>query len=154
DTYKGRLPPPAICSKDGKPLLSWRVAILPFIEQKALYDQFKLDEPWDSPPNLKLLDKMPKIYAPVGGVKTKAPHSTFYQAIVGPGAAWELRPRPNAGLFNAEGMRFPADFRDGTSNTILVVEGREAVPWTKPEDVRYDPKKAPPKLGGLFKDGF
>jgi prepilin-type processing-associated H-X9-DG protein len=147
-----RLPPPAICSKEGKPLLSWRVAILPFIEQNELYKQFKLDEPWDSPHNKKLLAKMPKVFAPVGG-KTKQPHTTFYQAIVGRGAAWELTPRPNI-PFNAEGVRWPVGFRDGTSNTILLVETGEAVPWTKPDDVRYDPKKKPPKLGGVFKGGF
>jgi hypothetical protein len=151
DTYK-RLPPPAICSKAGKPLLSWRVAILPFIEQNALYKEFKLDEPWDSAHNKKLLEKMPQVYA-TPGVKTKHPHTTFYQAIVGPGAAWELTPRPNI-LFNAEGVRWPAGFTDGTSNTILVVETGEAVPWTRPDDVRYDPKKKLPKLGGVFKAGF
>jgi hypothetical protein len=146
------LPPPAICSKDGKPLLSWRVAILPYLEQQELYKQFKLDEPWDSPHNKKLLDKMPTVYAPVG-VQTKEPHTTFYQAIVGPGAAWEFKPKAGA-LFNAEGLRYPASFTDGTSNTIGLVEAAKAVPWTKPEDVPYDPKGALPKLGGLFKDGF
>jgi hypothetical protein len=150
DTYK-RLPPPAICDKQGKPLLSWRVAILPFNEEGALYREFRLDEPWDSEHNKKLLEKMPKIYAPVG-VKTNQPYLTFYQAIVGPGAAWELKPRPGA-LFNADGLRI-FDFRDGTSNTIALVEAVKAVPWTKPDDVPFDPKGPLPKLGGLFKDGF
>jgi hypothetical protein len=61
DTHK-HLPPPAICDGDGKPLLSWRVAILPFIEHQKLYDRFRLDEPWDSPHNLALLPEMPVIY--------------------------------------------------------------------------------------------
>jgi hypothetical protein len=52
------------------------------------------------------------------------------------------------------GQRIPASFQDGTSRTIFVVETRPAVPWTKPEDVRYDPKKKLPKLGGVYKDGF
>ena len=59
------MPPPAIYSKDGKPLLSWRVAVLPYIEQGPLYNQFKLDEPWDSAHNKKLLALMPKLYEPV-----------------------------------------------------------------------------------------
>ncbi|MBV9126015.1 MAG: DUF1559 domain-containing protein, partial [Planctomycetes bacterium] len=54
DTYNF-MPPAAICGKDGRPLLSWRVAILPYIEQQNLYNQFRLDEPWDSPTNKKLL---------------------------------------------------------------------------------------------------
>src|SRR5438045_1511259 len=57
DTYGG-MPAAAICDKAGKPLLSWRVAILPWIEEGALYKQFKLDEPWDSKHNKALLKKM------------------------------------------------------------------------------------------------
>jgi hypothetical protein len=139
--------PQAALTKDmkdagGKPLLSWRVAILPFLEEDTLYRQFKLDEPWDSPHNIKLLEKMPKVYAPVG-VKTKQPHTTFYQGFSGPGAAFEVTRR----------IRI-ADFLDGTSNTILVAEAAEPVPWTKPEDMAYDPKKPLPKLGGMSSGGF
>ena len=57
------LPPAAICDKNGKPLLSWRVAILPYLDENKLYKQFHLDEPWDSPHNLPLAAKMPDIYA-------------------------------------------------------------------------------------------
>ena len=71
--YRTRtFPPQAICDKDGKPLLSWRVAILPELREFALYRQFKLDEAWDSPHNLKLLAKMPRIYAPPAGIKTRS----------------------------------------------------------------------------------
>lgn len=152
DVYKF-LPAAAICSKDnGNPLLSWRVAILPFIEQDALYRQFKLDEPWDSPHNIKLLPMMPKTYAPVG-VKTKEPHTTFYQALVGPQAAFETRLDKNF-LFGARGIRL-FDATDGTSNTIGVVEAFEPVPWTKPAELPYDAQKPLPKIGGgQFADGF
>jgi RNA polymerase sigma factor (sigma-70 family) len=125
----------------GKPLLSWRVAILPFIEQDNLYRQFRLDEPWDSEHNKKLLARMPAVYAPPGA---KDGDRTYYQAIVGSGAAWEPR----------QEMRFPAAFPDGTSNTILVVEAANAVPWTKPEDLPYVPDQALPKFGGLFGGDF
>jgi hypothetical protein len=143
DTYKF-LPPPATQDKNGKPLLSWRVAILPFIEQENLYRQFKQDEPWDSEHNKKLLAMMPKVFAPPRGVKTKDKYSTFYQVFVGNGAAWE----------NGRKMSIPRDFTDGTSNTILLVEAGKAVPWTKPEDIPYDPKKPLPKLGAAFEKGF
>ncbi len=150
----GMMPPPAICGKDGKPLLSWRVAILPYIEQENLYLQFKLDEPWDSPNNKKLLAQMPKLYAPVRG-KTKQPYSTYYQVFVGPGAPFQIAiPGPGAGLFAARGPNYPAAFSDGTSNTLLVVEAGEAVPWTKPDDIPFDEKKPVPRLGGDFGFGF
>jgi RNA polymerase sigma factor (sigma-70 family) len=87
DTY-GRLPPPAIADRKSKALLSWRVALLPYLDQQELYKEFKLDEPWDSEHNKKLLAKMPAVYAPVG-VKTRVPHATFYQLVVGEGAVFE-----------------------------------------------------------------
>jgi hypothetical protein len=64
-TDEPRFPAAAIRGKDGKPLLSWRVAILPYLEQKALHDRFHLDEPWNSPHNKTLLSQMPDVYAPV-----------------------------------------------------------------------------------------
>ena len=69
---------------------------------------------------------------------------TFYQVFTGKGTAFDGK----------KGLRFPADFPDGTSNTILIVEAKDAVPWTKPADLPFDAKKPLPKLGGLFKDGF
>jgi hypothetical protein len=143
DKNDGRLPPPALTSKDGKPLLSWRVAILPYLGEKQLYMQFKLDEPWDGPNNKKLLEKMPKVFAPAAG-KPKEPYSTYYQVFVGPGACF----------VPGKQLRFPAGIPDGTSNTIMLAEAAEAVPWTKPADLPYDPKKPLPKLGGHFPDGF
>jgi RNA polymerase sigma factor (sigma-70 family) len=141
DVY-GRLPPPAIVDKDGKPLLSWRVAILPFIEQDNLYKQFKLDEPWDSEHNKKLLAQMPPNYAPVKGA-TKEPFATFYQVFTGKGTAFE--PGEKITLVSIE---------DGTSNTIMLVDAADAVPWTKPEDLTFDPTKPLPKLGAEFPDVF
>ena len=152
DTYR-MMPPQAICDANGKPLLSWRVAILPFIEQQPLYQQFRLNEPWDSEHNLKLLKEMPAVYAPPG-VKTKEPYTTFYQSFVGPNTGFEFRPAGNNKPFGAIGTRIPQDFPDGTSNVWLVAEAAEPVPWTKPADMKYDPKGPLPKLGGLFAPGF
>ncbi|HLW67315.1 MAG TPA: DUF1559 domain-containing protein [Gemmataceae bacterium] len=139
DTYGGPMPSAAICDKNGKPLLSWRVAILPYIEQDNLYKQFHLDEPWDSEHNKTLIARMPDIYK-LPGDKTKYEYpSTHYLALVGNGAAFEEK----------RGVRFPAEITDGTSNTIWVVEAEKAVPWTKPEDIAYDPKQLP-KLAYFF----
>lgn len=131
-------PAAAILDKDGKPLLSWRVAILPDLNEAGLYQQFKLDEPWDSEHNKKLLPKMPKVYAPLRGPAPKEPHSTYYQVFTGPNAPFSLTSR--------SGPRIP-DFIDGTSQTFLIAEASDAVPWTKPADLVYDVKKPLPKLG-------
>src|SRR5262249_40828100 len=112
----------------------------PYIEQEELYKQFKLDEPWDSPHNKKLLAKMPKVYAAPGQPKG---HVTHYRAFTGPGTMFEGR--------KGVGIR---DVPDGTSNTIFVVEAKQAVPWTRPDAFPYDPKKPLPALGGLFEKGF
>ena len=132
-------PSAAICSKEGKPLLSWRVVLLPYLEQNDLYKQFKLDEAWDSPHNKKLLTKMPKLYA-VPGEECAGRDLTYYQVFVG-------REAPFQGF--RFGPRLPATFQDGTSNTILVVEAGEAVPWTKPVDLPFAADKPLPKLGGV-----
>jgi hypothetical protein len=137
----GQFPASAICDKQGKPLLSWRVAILPYVEANELYEQFRLDEPWDSDHNKKLLAKMPKIYATPGGAALESA-TTHYRVFVGGGSGYELR----------KGIKI-TDILDGTSNTIMAVEAAEAVPWTKPEELAYDPRKALPKLG-VAPEGF
>lgn len=142
DAHK-QFPAPAIYGKGGKPLLSWRVAVLPYIEQEALYRKFKLDEPWNSPHNSKLIPLMPKVYRPVRGKLAEPDGTTFYQALVGKGAAFEGK----------SGLAF-AGFTDGLSNTILVVEAGKDVVWTKPDDVPFDAGKKLPKLGGMFDEGF
>lgn len=141
------LPPAAIgnpMAKDNKPLLSWRVALLPALGQEQLYRQFKLDEPWDSEHNKKLIDKMPRVFAPPG-VESAERGLTRYRVFVGPGSAFEARPN------EAHGLKL-ADFPDGLVNTVLVIESREPVVWTKPDDLPFDPKKPLPKLG-WFADG-
>ncbi|MFK7768114.1 MAG: DUF1559 domain-containing protein [Mariniblastus sp.] len=118
--------PRNITSKDGKPLLSWRVKILPFLEENALYDQFHLNEPWDSDHNIKLLDKMPKIY-----MNKNAPSDTktVFLAFKGEGTV----------LGSSDKVTF-GNITDGSSNTILCVEadGDAAIDWTKPDDLAFD----------------
>ncbi len=134
----GALPGDAI-GKDGKQLLSWRVRLLPYVGEKALFEKFKLDEPWDSKHNLPLVEKMPKAFAsPRVSVKRKG--YTVYQVFSGPGA-----------LFNGGKTRYSiGNIPDGTSNTILAVEASNAVPWTKPADVAYDAGKPIPDFGKAY----
>ena len=138
-------PPPAIYSKDGKPLLSWRVDLLPYVEQEQLYRQFHRDEPWDSEHNKKLLAHMPKLFAAPPGREPKEPYHTYLQVFVGKDAPFKDDFRKRMSI---------ADFKDGTSNTLLIVEAGEPVPWTKPADLAFDLKGPLPKLDGPFKDGF
>src|SRR4029079_19061390 len=112
-----------------KPSLSWRVEILPYIEQQALYNQFELDEPWDGEHNKKLIPLMPKTYA--SPVKPGKPGYTPYQMVVGPSAL----PGPT--------LRYRVSIPDGTANTIAVVEASELVIWTKPDDVMFPDKELP-----------
>lgn len=129
DTYN-RFPPQAIRSKkDNKKLLSWRVHILPFIEEAPLYQQFKLDEPWDSPNNKPLIEKMPRVYASPNHDDLTKQGKTVFVAPTGKGTFWD----------DPEGRRI-RDVIDGTSNTVMVVEAHKdsAVIWTKPDDIEID----------------
>ena len=112
------------------PNLSWRVAILPYIEQENLYRQFHFDEPWDSEHNKTLIPMMPKVYAT--NVRAEVGHTY-------------LRTFNSPGTFGV--ARTFADITDGTSNTIMVVESSESVPWTKPDVFALDPQKPKAKLG-------
>lgn len=138
---KGTLPPAAVRGPDGKPLLSWRVLLLPYIEQDDLFKEFKLDEPWDSPHNSKLLDRMPDIYLPFRDAPVTPGH-TYYQVIVGAGTPFQSGKPINTR--NLEGR---------SSNILLIVEAAEAVPWTKPDDLVYEPDGALPAFGGIHRDG-
>lgn len=144
DTHGGELPPAFSVDSNGNPLLSWRVHILPFIEQGNLYDKFKLDESWDSPHNKKLIDQMPDLYRSPGADTGEV--ETVYLAVVGqdgPGSETAFRK-------DGEGRTF-ADFRDGSASTILVVEANEdqAVVWTKPADWEFAPEEPRRGLGEL-----
>lgn len=128
DTY-GTLPPAYVVDERGEPLYSWRVLLLPFIEEKKLYDQFHLDEPWSSDHNRKLLDKMPGIYeSPFPADSAEAKGKTPYRAVVDMHAERSvLRP--------AKGRHF-GEVTDGLSNSVLVIDDpTRRVEWTKPEDI-------------------
>lgn len=125
-------PPQALADKTGKRLLSWRVLILPFLGEKELYDQFHLDEAWDSPHNLALLEKMPEMYRSAGDIGASE-LKPGYTRFVAPLAANSIMGKVGT----------PTRLRevaDGLSNTILLVQAAPsaAVPWTKPEDLKVD----------------
>jgi len=153
DDDGGRLPAQAICSGDGKPLLSWRVAILPYLGQQELYDEFHLDEPWDSEHNRKLVSRIPAIYVTPGApAENQHEGLTTMQVITGPGTLFAKQ---------AQGMAIK-DVKDGTSYTLLIVEAMpgNAVPWTKPADVPLNAEQPlvgvgnPQRQKGLFVAGF
>jgi hypothetical protein len=143
-------PPRAILSKEGKPLLSWRVAILPHLDEDKRYKEFHLDEPWDSEHNRRLIDRMPEVLRSPNS--SAASGRTTYLAPVMPGAIFG----------GSEGMPIK-QITDGTSQTILLVEADDdhAVVWTKPEDIEIDldnPSKgllvgSQQALFSLFADG-
>lgn len=152
DVHKG-FPAAYSTDKDGKPLLSWRVHILPYLEEKALYDRFHLDEPWDSDHNKKLIEAMPRIYRSPAS-KSKPGHTNFL-AIRGENAVFVPPEGDQKGRETPIGTRL-ADIKDGASNTIITVEGNDSavVPWTKPDDFAAGQKEPLKTLTGLHGSGF
>jgi hypothetical protein len=151
DTYR-RFPAAYSVDEDGKPLLSWRVHILPFIEQQVLYEQFHLDEPWDSEHNKKLIAKMPKTYAAPGSKAAEG--KTNYLAAGGKHGVI-IAPTGRGARSAADGTGM-ASILDGTSNTIALVEATDnlAVEWTKPVEWVPNDKEPIKGLMGLRPRGF
>lgn len=145
DGNKGRFPAD-IVDKNGKALLSWRVRLLPYVEQEILYKQFRLDEPWDSEHNKSLIAKMPDVFK---SPAQKSPAGTT--TYLGPfGEGYLFRPKANG-----EGLRIN-DIQDGTSLTIMFVEVADsaAIEWTRPGDWSPDVKDPTKALIGHYPDGF
>jgi hypothetical protein len=149
--------------------LSWRVGLLPYIGERALYERFKLDEPWDSGHNKPLVGKMPDVFrSPRGGAP--AGH-TFYRAFLCRPVPKDPRRRNPRTAYpppmTAEQVKaryanstmplplFPEHtVVDGSANTLFFAEAAGAVPWTKPDELVYDPADPLPRLGGVYGDGF
>jgi hypothetical protein len=134
DGHQG-LPGPYAAKRNGKPNpgLSWRVEILPYIEQEPLYRRFNPDQSWDSPANKPASDAVVVTYL---SSSDPPDNQTRFRAFVGPGTAFE-----------DDTVGIPRGFPDGTSNTLLFVETADKVPWASPQDIPYQPGGALPALG-------
>ncbi len=142
DVHK-TFPPAYRSGRDGKPLLSWRVLILPHLEQQPLFDQFRLDEPWDSEHNKRLIPQMPAVFR--SPLSRAGPGKTNYLGVGG-----------QRGIFPGKETINLARIQDGTSNTIAVVEVDDtaAIEWTRPGDFEPNPAEMARVLGGLRNGRF
>lgn len=123
----GYFPPQSLSSEDGKKLLSWRVLILPYLDQAELYQKFRLDEPWDSEHNIKLAAEIPFAYSGSRNAAQNTDGKTRMQV-----------PLHKKSVFGQKGGGTSfRDITDGTSNTLMVVQvpPLKAVVWTKPDDI-------------------
>jgi hypothetical protein len=146
ESARASYPAQANFSPEGKPLLSWRVLVLPYMEENSLYQQFHLYEPWDSEHNKALIPQMPALYLDPNSKHMPVEGLTNYLASSGPGAL----------LNGAAAGTLIRTITDGTSNTIAVVQvsDERAVPWTKPEDWSFDAANPVAGLGGLSPNVF
>ncbi|MAV34344.1 MAG: hypothetical protein CMJ59_02705 [Planctomycetaceae bacterium] len=124
DTY-GTLPPAYIEDADGRPMHSWRVLILPFLEQQAIYDDYRFDEPWDSPHNSQVTAQPVPIYSCPSSNGSPGNTQTSYMLITGKETLFEGQQATSFGKIT-----------DGTANTILAVEVQgQGVHWASPIDL-------------------
>jgi hypothetical protein len=155
ENANGRLPT-NIYNAKGEAILSWRVKLLPYLEHEPLYRRMKLDEPWDGPTNKQFIELLPKVFEVPG---REAPRGkTYFQTFI---SSDPRRPLPRGANFQpgrawlVEGEkqgRSLVQIPDGTSNTIAVVEARDAVIWSKPDDLPFGEKL--PALGEERADQF
>lgn len=143
----GHYPPAFLADEEGRPAHSWRVLILPFMEQQDLYNKYNFDEPWDGPHNRRLAESvpMPRVFAFHAGRHSEGTASN-YLAVVGPETAWP----------GARGA-MPGHFADGPDSTILLVENLGAgIHWMEPRDLPFDALPlvlgAPDGISGPYQD--
>jgi hypothetical protein len=139
------LPPAVSKNAEGQPLLSWRVALLPYLGEQKLYDQFRRDEPWDGPHNFALIGRMPKVYAHPADADGSAQGLTYYRVFVGPDTPFGV----------PGGPALARDFGSADPSCVaLVAAAADCVPWTKPDELTYESDKPVPRLGGLLRGGY
>jgi hypothetical protein len=123
----GSFPPAYVADRNGKPMHSWRVLILPFLEQKELYNRYNFAEPWNGPNNINLASQIGSIYLR-SGLESDQVQTTSFVAVVGPQTAWPgSRPATKT------------DLGDGSNNTLIVVEVPDRqFRWMEPKDLGFD----------------
>ncbi|QDU95329.1 DUF1559 family PulG-like putative transporter [Lignipirellula cremea] len=131
-------PPAFTTDENGKPMHSWRVLILPYLEESALYEQYDFDEPWDGPNNSKLMDKCPEVFRCLAD--DGDPNASSYQVVVDEKTGWKAN----------DGVRVQS-ITDGISQTIAVVEVRQpGQNWLDPTPLKIaDIPLGKPHSGGM-----
>jgi prepilin-type processing-associated H-X9-DG protein len=121
-------PPAYIADKNGKPMHSWRVLILPYLEQQGLSSQYRFDEPWNSPNNKRVADMAMKVFQCPTHPHDPTSCTTDYMMVVGPHTISD----------GPHGRKF-SEITDGTSNTIMLVEvANSNTPWAEPKDLKFE----------------
>lgn len=131
----GNYPPAFLADEDGKPMHSWRVLLLPYLDEQLLYDQYDFDEPWDGPTNMRLVSRMPSVYGCPDD--PEAPYGeTSYIVVIGEGT-----------MFPGEETKSASAAKDGKGETALIAEVvSSSITWTEPKDLALDNMKL--KLDG------
>lgn len=124
----GRFPPAYVADKDGKPMHSWRVLLLPYLGRQDVYSQYDFSQPWDSPQNMVLAMYTPEVYLCPADPNSRGAQETNYMVVVG-----------DRTLFPATTASRLVDASDGLTETILVVETPgKGVCWLDPTDLQFD----------------
>lgn len=123
----GTFPPAVTYNAQGKPMHSWRVLILPYLDQESLYSTYRMNEPWDSPNNIRLQSKMPSVFACPKSQNDAVAGITSYAGIAAPNS-----------ILNPVSCTRVEDITDGANNTLMVAEVDGAkIPWTEPKDLAF-----------------
>lgn len=130
--------------------VSWRVQILPYLDRNDLYQRYRFDEPWDGPNNRELIALMPDVYRLPTSEPSEMPEGHTFYRVFGSRPGEQI----TAAFVDGQGGLSLASFTDGTTDTLLVVESAEAVPWTKPECLEFGAGIKLPELGGHYGNGF
>jgi len=143
----GTLPPAFTRDANGKPLLSWRVHILPYLGNRLLYRQFRLNEPWDSDHNLKLVRRMPPVFREPNTQQDRG--ETAVMAVIGKKAA-----------FTGDGKGRSLESISAPKILLMQAAVEKSITWTKPEEATFEESSAgnylkgfPEKTVALFSDG-